>query len=222
VNLLISGSILAADFADLAGAVATAERAGVDSIHVDVFDGHYVRNLAFGPKTVADLRRRTSLPLHAHLEIRRPCDFIAEFAAAGADMIIVQEDSGGPEDCGELAVSLDAIRVAGCEVGLCVNPDRPLARALPYLDLIDMLLFLSVPPGFGGQPFQPRVLEKLAAARDACAGLPRRPLLAIDGGIHGGNVRQCVDAGADVVIVGSALFGGDVGANARGLRRAAE
>jgi ribulose-phosphate 3-epimerase len=219
--LRISASILAADFADLAAAVAAAEAAGVHSIHVDVFDGHYVRNLAFGPKTVADLRRRTALPLHAHLEMRRPCDFIAEFAVAGADMIVVQEDSAGAEDCGELAVSLDAIRAAGCGVGLCVNPDRPLARALPYLDGLDMLLFLSVNPGFGGQPFQPHTLDKLRAARDACAKLARPPTLAIDGGINAGNIRACVDAGAELVIVGSALFRGDVAENARRLQEAA-
>jgi ribulose-phosphate 3-epimerase len=219
--LLISASILAADFADLARAVAEAEAAGVDSVHVDIFDGHYVRNLAFGPKTVADLRRRTSLPLHAHLEIRRPCDFIPDFAAAGASMIVVQEDSAGPDACGEIPVCLDAIRVAGCAAGLCVNPDRPLERVLPYLDGLDMLLFLSVHPGFGGQPFQPHVLDKLRAAREACSGLAHPPLIAIDGGVGPANVAACVDAGAQVLIVGSALFGGDVAQNARRLREAA-
>jgi ribulose-phosphate 3-epimerase len=221
-DLHISASILAADSADLAGAVAEAERGGIDSIHVDIFDGHYVRNLAFGPQTVADLRRRTALPLHAHLEVSRPCDFLAEFAAAGADMIVVQEDTLGPDACADIPACLVEIRAAGCQVGLCVNPDRPFDRVAPYLDGLDMLLFLSVNPGFGGQPFQPRTLEKLRAARDAWARLARPPRIAIDGGVNASNIRACVAAGAEVVIVGSALFRGDVAENARRLREAAE
>ena len=213
----ISASILAADFADLAGAVAEAEGAGIHSLHIDVFDGHDVRNLAFGPETVADLRRRTSLPLHAHLEIARPVDFIAQFSAAGAHMIIVQEDT-----CSDIPACLAAIRKGGCEAGLCVNPDRPLARALPSLEGLDMLLFISVHPGFGGQPFQGHVLEKLAAAREACAGLKSPPAIAIDGGVNASNVASCVRAWADVVIVGSGLFvGRSVAENARALREAA-
>jgi ribulose-phosphate 3-epimerase len=215
VGVRIAASILSADFGDLAGAVAQAESAGVEAIHIDVMDGHYVRNLTFGPKTVLDLRRRTALPLHVHLEIARPADFIGEFAGAGANMIIVQEDT-----CADIPACLDAIRAAGAAPGLCLNPGRPFAAVAPYLARVDLLLFLSVHPGFGGQAFQASVLEKVREARQAMVGLVHPPLIGMDGGINPATVRACVVAGAELLAAGSAIFAGgaSIADNVRALR----
>lgn len=155
----ISASILAADWSDLRQAVKEAEEAGVDSIHVDIMDGHYVHNLTLGIKALPCLRPHTGLPFVVHLEISNPDDFIADFAEAGSAMIIVQEDT---DTCPDLRATIEKIRGYNVAVGVALNPDRPLSAVICFLHQIDLLLIMSVFPGFGGQKFLAEVLPKAA------------------------------------------------------------
>lgn len=199
--LHVSPSILAADTANLGAAVAAVQAAGAHSIHVDVMDGHYVANFAFSPKNIDDLRSATTLPLHAHLEVSDPDLCVPLFAHA--DMIIVQEDTTP-----NLAATLARIRAAGCEVGVGVNPERPLEPVLPLLAQIDLLLLLAVAPGFGGQAFNPVVLEKARylAEHRARAGLAFA--IGVDGGINALTIGAAAAAGADFFVAGTGVFGG--------------
>jgi ribulose-phosphate 3-epimerase len=212
--LHLSPSILAADTANLAAAVHVAAAGGADSLHIDIMDGHYVANYAFSPKTVADLRRVTALPLHAHLEVGNPDAVIPLFA--DADLIIVQEDTTP-----DLATSIGAIRRLGCAVGVAVNRDRPVAPLLPLLTQVDLLLVMAVEPGFGGQPFDASVLDKvrwlhaerLQSALDFAIGL--------DGGVTLETIGAATAAGADFFAVGSAAFTGEGAVAVQRLRAAA-
>ncbi len=213
-QIKISASILAANFSDLGGAVRDAETAGADSIHIDFMDGHYVHNLTFGLDLIPALRRHTSLPLIAHLEIANPDEFIQDFARAGADIIIVCEDA-----CPDLGATIRAIRSGGVQAGVSLNPDRPLDLAKDHLDGLDMLLLMSVVPGWGGQAFIPSVLPKIAEGRRLIDGLARPVALAVDGGVNRDTVVDVVRAGADTLIMGSAVYsGGDVARNVGSLR----
>lgn len=213
-SIQFSPSILAADFSNLAQAVRAVEEAGAASIHIDIMDGHYVHNFTFGLGLFPALRRHTLLPLIAHLEIANPDAFIADFAGAGATGIIVCEDT-----CPDLKATIQAMRSVGVQVGVSLNPDRALSLVQPYLEQIDHLIILSVWPGFGGQRFNPSVLPKIEAARFLFNHMSRPPVLAVDGGLNQDNVAAVVRAGADTLIVGSAIFGdGSVGDNLKRLR----
>jgi ribulose-phosphate 3-epimerase len=206
----LSASILAADTANLAAAVQAAAQGGAASIHVDVMDGRYVANFAFSPKTIADLRRVTDLPLHAHLEVAEPARSIPLFAPA--DMIIVQEDTTA-----DLAGTVAQVRSQGNQVGVAVNPDRPVEPLFPLLGEIDLLLVMAVWPGFGGQPFDATVLEKVAWAAAQRRRLGLAFAIGVDGGIGPATIGAAAAAGADFFAVGSALFGGDITDNVRQL-----
>ena len=195
----ISPSLLAADTMHLAEAVRAVQAAGAHSLHIDVMDGHYVANLAFSPKNVADLRGVTNLPLHVHLEVDNPLACIPLFAHA--DLIIVQEDT--VPDLEGLCVRL---REAGIQVGVAVNPDRPVERLLPWLRQIDLLLVMAVWPGFGGQSFDAGVLPKVDWAWTQRRGLDARYLIGIDGGVSAATVPAAVSAGVDCLIAGSSIF----------------
>ncbi|MEI8335992.1 MAG: ribulose-phosphate 3-epimerase [Actinomycetes bacterium] len=195
----IAPSILAADFARL-GAEVEAVRAGCDLLHVDVMDGHFVPNLSLGPAVVESLRRVTDLHLDVHLMIDNPAEFITPFANAGADNITVHVELGDPRPM------FEEMRRLKVGVGLVLNPETPLDAVIPYLEEIDVLLFMSVNPGFGGQAFIPEVLEKVARAR---AIVDERGLdleLEIDGGITAENAFIAAQAGADILVAGSAVF----------------
>lgn len=199
----IAPSILAADFTRLGAAIEEAEDGGADMIHVDVMDGHFVPNITMGPIVVAAAKRATSLPLDVHLMVEAPDRFVDAFIAAGADIVTVHV-----EVAPHLHRVLQRIREAGTRVGLAFNPLTPLTAlegALPYLDLA---LVMTVNPGFGGQDFIPASLGRIEAARRMRDRINPNCLIEVDGGVTVKTTPQVVAAGADVLVAGSAVFGG--------------
>jgi len=179
-----------------------AERAGADLFHLDVMDGHFVPNLTLGPMIVRAIRKITSLPLDTHLMIDNPAKFIGEFVKAGSDFITIHvETSDDPRR------DLRAIRRAGKACGITLNPDTPIDRVLEFLGEIDLLLVMSVFPGFAGQSFIPEVLSKAEAARKARSERGLDFAIEMDGGINASTAVKARDAGVDILVAGSAVFG---------------
>ena len=200
---LISPSILSADFARLGEEVRAIDAAGADWIHVDVMDGHYVPNLTIGPGVVKALRPHTSKPFDVHLMIEPVDPFLQAFAAAGADIITVHPEAGP-----HVHRTVQAIKALGKLAGIALNPATP-AKMLDYLiDDIDLVLVMSVNPGFGGQSFITSQLRKIEAVRKMIDKCGRHIHLEVDGGIDPLTARQCVAAGADVLVAGTASFKG--------------
>jgi len=195
-------SILAADFAHLAEEIARAERGGGTIVHVDVMDGHFVPNITFGPPVVKAIRPITKLPLDCHLMIEDPDKFIPDFAAAGADMIAVQVEA-----CRHLNRTLQLIVDHGMQPGVVLNPATPLMMVEEVLPMVHHVLVMSVNPGFGGQKFLPRSVERIAelARMREQRGLNFR--IEVDGGIALDTVESVVRAGADMLVAGTAIFG---------------
>lgn len=199
---LIAPSILSADFANLGSEVGAVQAAGADWIHVDVMDGHFVPNITMGPLVVEAVRRSTTLPVDVHLMIANPDNYIAEFAKAGADYISVHA-----ETCPHLHRSIHLIKENGAKAGVVLNPSTHLASLEWVLEDLDFVLIMSVNPGFGGQKFIPSSLEKIRCLRAMIQDNGLSTLIQIDGGVNRHTVADIVDAGADVLVAGSAVFG---------------
>jgi ribulose-phosphate 3-epimerase len=204
-DYLIAPSILSADFARLGEEVDRVLAAGADLVHFDVMDNHYVPNLTIGPLVCEALRKHgVSAPIDVHLMVRPVDRIIPDFAAAGADYITFH-----PEASEHVDRSLGLIRDSGCKAGLVFNPGTPLDVLEWVIDKVDMVLIMSVNPGFGGQSFIPAALAKLRRARELIAASGRAIRLEIDGGVKIDNIRQIAEAGADTFVAGSAIFGTD-------------
>jgi ribulose-phosphate 3-epimerase len=177
------------------------ERGGADWVHVDVMDGHFVPNLTFGPKMVADLHKATRLPLDVHLMIERPDDWVDRYVDAGAAYVVIHVEAAR-----DVTAALSRIRTRGAKAGITLNPDTPVDRVLPYLDEVDLALVMSVNPGFGGQKFIESAIGKLQRLRKEIDARKLHVELEVDGGVKLDNVRRVIDAGASVVVAGSAVF----------------
>ncbi len=210
----IAPSILSADFARLGEEVRAITAAGADYIHVDVMDGHFVPNLTIGPAVVKALRPYSSLPFDVHLMLAPVDPFLAEFAAAGADIITVHPEAGP-----HLHRSVQLVKSLGKKAGVALNPATPIAAIEPVLGDVDLVLVMSVDPGFGGQSFIASQLDKLSALRKRLDAAGRAVDLEVDGGINAETARAAVAAGADVLVAGTASFVGGASAYAANIQR---
>lgn len=198
---ILAPSILSADFRQLGADIATCETAGADWIHIDVMDGHFVSNLTMGPVIVKACRRATSLPLDVHLMIEKPENLLEAFAKAGADRLTVHV-----ETCPHLHRTIQQIKDLGCKAGVTLNPGTPVSAIVPVLHMVDLVLVMSVNPGFGGQTFIERSIVKIAELRSRLDAVNPRAWLEVDGGISERTLPQVKGAGADVFVAGSAVF----------------
>jgi ribulose-phosphate 3-epimerase len=201
---LIAPSILSADGGRLAEEITAVEKAGADWIHVDVMDGHFVPNITMGPAIIAALRKTTKLPFDVHLMIKNPDNYIEAFTAAGADYITVHVEAAR-----HLHRTVELIKKAGKKAGVSLNPATPLSSIEEILPDIDLLLIMSVNPGFGGQQFIKNALAKIKRASKMLAEMPQKPLLEVDGGVNLSNISAIAQAGTDVMVAGAAIFGTD-------------
>jgi ribulose-phosphate 3-epimerase len=213
---------LSSDFAHLADQVHAAGEGGASLLHVDVMDGHFVPNITIGPPVVKSLRKVTELPLDCHLMIENPDQYIGSFADAGADWISVHQ-----EECVHLNRTLELIKSHGCRAGVVINPATPVATLTEVLDIVDFVLVMSVNPGFGGQKFIPGSLNKIAKLASLRTERNLEFRIEVDGGVAMDTVQQVVRAGAEVLVIGSAIFGSgnlaaaDIKSHAQKLLKAA-
>jgi ribulose-phosphate 3-epimerase len=198
----IAPSILSADFARLAEEITAVEAAGADWIHIDVMDGHFVPNITIGPGVVSSLRKTTKLPFDVHLMIENPEQYLDAFASAGSDVITVHVEATH-----HLHKTLTRIKELGIKAGVSVNPATSLSQIEPILNDVDILLIMSVNPGFGGQKFISGVLPKIKNAREIVSYLAPHILIEVDGGVTLDNIESIAEAGADVLVAGASVFG---------------
>ncbi|MDT0630356.1 ribulose-phosphate 3-epimerase [Rubrivirga sp. S365] len=220
--MTLAPSVLAADFGRLEAHAREAIDAGADWLHIDVMDGHFVPNISFGVPVMRGLRAladETDTPFDVHLMIEEPDRYLEDFAEAGASVITVHQEA-----CPHLHRTVQAIHALGCRAGVAVNPATPLVMLEDVLGDLDLVLVMSVNPGFGGQSFIPGSTDKVRRLRQMTSGAQTagagRPLIEVDGGVSPDNARALLDAGADVFVAGSAVFRGDVAENVAAFRRA--
>ena len=216
-NIKISPSILSADFSKLGNEIQDLEKAKADLIHIDVMDGHFVPNITIGPEVIKKLRKHTSLPFDVHLMISPVDNFITSFADAGADIITIH-----PEATNDLVNSIKKIKSYNKKVGVSLNPKTSIDKVLPILNLIDLVLIMSVNPGFGGQKFIKETLEKVKILRKEIDSKNLKTEIEIDGGINFENSKIAKDAGVDILVSGTTIFKenhGDLKKNIQKLRQ---
>jgi ribulose-phosphate 3-epimerase len=202
-RIIVAPSILAASFSNLADEVHAIEKAGADWIHCDVMDGHFVDNISFGPMVVEVVRKQTKLPLDVHLMIEHADHYVPRFVKAGANSITVHVEPEAKHDVGK---TLQKIRDAGCRVGLTLNPATRFELVEPFLDKIDMLLVMTVHPGFGGQPFRADQMEKAKRAAAWNKSHQCKIDIEVDGGINAETARLSIQNGANVLVAGTSIF----------------
>ena len=202
VKKLIAPSILSADFSKLKQELASIEAAGADYIHIDVMDGHFVPNITIGPFIVEAIKRSTKVPLDVHLMIERPEDYIKSFRSAGADIITIHAEATV-----HLHRLVQSIKEEGAKAGVSINPGTPVEAIEEVLDCVDLVLVMSVNPGFGGQQFIPHSIEKIKKLRKMLDERGLKTILEVDGGVKVSNIKKVSMAGADMFVAGSAVFG---------------
>jgi ribulose-phosphate 3-epimerase len=200
-DYLISPSILSADFTRLGDQIKQVEDAGADWLHIDVIDGHFAPNITMGPFIVEACRRASNLPLDVHLMIEEPERYLDAFASAGSDYITVHI-----ETCPEMEKTLDEIHRLGCKAGITLNPDTEISHIQPHLKEVDLVLVMSVVPGFSGQSFMPQSLPKIAGIRDMLTDLESQALIQVDGGINPQTIQKTYQQGARAFVAASAIF----------------
>ena len=200
-SILIAPSILASDFANLSGQIELATKGGADWLHLDIMDGHFVPNITIGPPVVAAVKKHTKLPLDVHLMIQQPDRYLEAFRSAGADIITVHQ-----ETCSHLHRTVSRIKELGAKAGVALNPATPVATLNDIIKEVDLVLIMSVNPGFGGQRFIPECLRRISETRVLAQSHGKTPYIEVDGGIDPQTAPLVVRAGANVLVAGTAVF----------------
>lgn len=210
--MILSASILSADFKELGKEIQLIEENGAKYLHFDVMDGVFVPNISFGVTVLQSIRPCTDLICDVHLMVTEPIRYVEAFQKAGADLITVHLEA-----CEDIEATIARIREAGCKVGVSICPDTPVSAVENLLEKVDMILIMSVNPGFGGQAFIPESLEKIRVLKAMIDAKGLDVDIEVDGGIYTGNVEEVIKAGANIIVAGSAVFSGDVAQNTRNM-----
>lgn len=206
--MILAPSMLSADFKELGKEICAIEENGAKYLHFDVMDGIFVPSISFGMPVLKSIRPATNLVCDVHLMITEPIRYIEDFAKAGADLITIHLEA-----CEDVGAAIEKIKACGCKVGLSIKPKTPVRALIPYLDKIDMILIMSVEPGFGGQKFIPESLEKITETKHLLEEKGISVDIQVDGGIYPHNVEEVLKAGANIIVAGSAVFNGDTSQN---------